>query len=308
MPPGSARRRTLASLLLAPLAAGTAALPWVLAAGRGDHAPPRAPLRVTFLDVGQGDAAVIEGPTGRVAVIDGGGRPGTDEAFGDDPGSRVVVPFLRSRGISAVDLLVPTHPDDDHAQGLNAVTTRLGVRAALVCGYPGPSAPYTRLLARLRARRVPLYVARRGQRIDLGGGARLEVLAPTDRPILSGRSVTNDNCTVLRLVYGRARFLFTGDAEAEEEADILHSGADISADVLKVGHHGSRWSTSPPFLAAVRPAIAVISVGASNTFGHPHREVLERLAGAGARVYRTDRQGAITIETDGERIHVRTAR
>jgi len=291
------RRWLLPLLLLLPV-------PWLVLSPPRTR-PESGQLRVTFLDVGQGDSAVIEGPTGTVVVIDGGGRPGADETRGEDPGSRVVVPYLRSCGINRVDLLVATHPDDDHIQGLSAVATRLAApRGALICGYPGPSAPYHRLISVLRGRNVPLYVGRRGQRIDLGGGARLEVLAPTDRPIVTGHSLTNNNCLVIRLVYQRARFLFTGDAEGEEEADMLADPhCDLSADVLKVGHHGSRWSSTAAFLQAVHPSVGIISAGLHNTYGHPHAEVLERLRQIGAVIYRTDRQGAITVATDGTRLH-----
>jgi competence protein ComEC len=266
-------------------------------------------LRVTFLDVGQGDAAVIECPSGKIVVIDGGGKPGTDEALGGDPGNQVVVPYLRSRGISTVDMLVATHADDDHAQGLNAVAGRLNVRAALVNGYAGNSKSYNRLLTRLRSRRVPLYIARRGQTLSLGEGVRLEILAPTNAPILDGRSVSNNQSIVLRVVYGRSRFLFTGDAEKEEEADILRArdrNISPAADVLKVGHHGSRWSSTETFLDAVDPSVAIISAGRKNNFSHPHPEVLERCRKRGIRVFRTDEQGAVTIETDGNRMKVRT--
>ena len=250
---------------------------------------------------------MIECPSGKIVVIDGGGKPGTDETLGGDPGSQVVVPYLRSRGISTVDLLVATHADDDHAQGLNAVAGRLTVNAALINGYSGTSKPYNRLLQRLRSKKVPLYIARRGQTIPLGKDTRLEVLAPTDIPILNGRSVSNNQSIVLRLVFGKSRFLFTGDAESAEEDDILADrGMNVSADALKVGHHGSRWSSSEPFLRAVHPSVAVISCGRNNNFGHPHLEVLDRLKTQGVRVYRTDRQGAITIETDGDRLQIHT--
>ncbi|MBC8104774.1 MAG: MBL fold metallo-hydrolase [Cytophagales bacterium] len=281
-------------------------LPWA----SPNPAPPPASLpllRVTFLDVGQGDAAVIECPSGKIVVVDGGGRPGTDETWGGDPGTGVVVPYLRSRGISTVDLLVATHADDDHAQGLNAVAGRLGVRAALINGYPGESAPYHRLLKRLRGKRVPLYIARRGQRLDLGAGARLEILGPTDTPLLGGRSPSNNQSIVLRLVYGNSRFLFTGDAEQEAESDLCGApGLDLAAEVLKVGHHGSRWSTSAPFLRAVHPGIAVISAGRANSYGHPHRELMDRLRSRGVRVFRTDLQGAVTVETNGTALKVGT--
>jgi competence protein ComEC len=264
---------------------------------------------VTFLDVGQGDSAVIEAPSGRVVVIDGGGRPGTDERAGADPGSRVVVPFLRRRGLSTVDLLVATHPDDDHVQGLIAVASRLNVRSALDSGYPDDAAPcQARLRRLLRSRGVPVYRAERGQTLDLGGGARLEVLnPPPGGAFLAGtRSDTNNASVVLRLTYGRARILFIGDAEAEAEQAMLDAAAPsaLKADVLKVGHHGSRWSSSAPFLAAIRPSVAVISAGRSNNYNHPHSEVLDRLRAAGVRaVLRTDQAGAIQVETDGRTVH-----
>jgi competence protein ComEC len=276
----------------------------VAAAGR------RAPLRVTFLDVGQGDACVIEGPGSerRVVVVDGGGHPGTDERDGADPGSRVVVPFLRWRGISAVDLLIPTHPDDDHAQGLIAVVDRMRVRAALDGGHAGQSAVYARLRRRLARRGIPVLLGRRGQTIDLGGGARIEVLHPSDAPVAGGRSRSNNQSLVLRIVYGRARLLLTGDAEAEAEADLIASKRDLSADLIKIGHHGSRWSSSERFLDRAAPSVAVISCGRDNPYGHPHPEVLRRLAHRRVRVFRTDRNGALAVETEGDSLRITPTR
>ena len=265
---------------------------------------PNAPvLRVTFLDVGQGDSTIIEGPTGRVVVVDGGGVPGTDEREQSEPGSRVVVPYLRSRGISTVDLIVATHPDDDHVQGLIAVVKQLDVKASLVCGYPGTSGPYNRLLALLKTRRIPVYAARREQSIDLGGGASLEILSPTSRPITGSRSDSNNHSVVLRVVYGKSRFLLTGDAEAESEADMVKNVPDLSADVYKAGHHGSRGASSTAFLDRVRPRVVIISCGKNNSYGHPHKETLERFAERKIRVFRTDQSGAIVVTTDGKTLH-----
>lgn len=274
-----------------------------LIAGCQPKTPPVL-LRVTFLDVGQGDSTVIEGPTGRVMVVDGGGKPGTDEQGGSDPGSRVVVPYLRSRGISSVDLIVPTHPDDDHVQGLIAVASRMNTKGALICGFPGASAPYARLLGTLKNRHIPIYIARRGQTLDLGGGATVEVLHPASRATGGSHSQTNNNSVVLRVVYGKARFLLTGDAEQEAEADMVQAVPDrLAADVYKAGHHGSRWSSTPEFLARVRPRVAIISCGKSNTYGHPHKETLARFATRGVRVFRTDECGAVVVTTDGETLH-----
>lgn len=233
MPPSPRSRRTLPLVALLLLT--------------GCHRPANAPgplLRVTFLDVGQGDSTVIESPSGRVVVIDGGGIPGTNEATGHDPGSRAVVPFLRSRGISAIDLLVATHPDDDHVQGLVSVTERLQVRAALDNGHvPQPkwAGAYKRLRAALARHAVPVRTARRGQAFDLGGGVFLQVLHPGPFPTGGVHSPENNDSIVLRLVYNRARFVLTGDAEVEAEQATLQSGLALDADILKAGHHGSRW-------------------------------------------------------------------
>jgi competence protein ComEC len=258
---------------------------------------------VTFLDVGQGDGAVIETPSGRVVVIDGGGAPGTDEREGRDPGSRIVVPFLRARGVSTVDLLVLTHPDDDHVQGLVSVVQRLHVMAALDSGFPSdPETPCTRLRTALAARRVPVSRAQRGEKIDIGGDVYLEILHPSENYLKNTHSDTNNNAIVLRLIYKNTKILFTADLEDEGEKELLSSGQDISADVLKVGHHGSRGSSSEKFLRRVSPKIGVISCGRENRFGHPHKETLTRLQGI--KIYRTDTQGAITLESDGQSVTV----
>ncbi len=247
---------------------------------------------------------MIESPTGRVVVVDAGGQPGTDEGSGSDPGARVVVPFLRSRGVNTVDLIVATHPHDDHVQGLIAVVDRLRVLEALDCGFPNPPSPiYKRYRERLHRRGVPVAVARRGQEINLGGGARMEMLGPPPH-VLGGHSPENNHSVVLRLTYGRARILLTGDAESEAEADLLARGYDLRADVLKIGHHGSRWSSTDAFLNAIAPSVAVISCGRHNVFNHPHAETLARLAARNVRVFRTDQNGAVTVETDGASVRV----
>ncbi len=276
--------------------------PWIATAAK------RSPgeLRVTFLDVGQGDAAVIETPDGAVAVIDGGGYPGTDERYIGDPGSRIVVPYLRRRGINRIDYLIPTHPDEDHVQGLIAVARAFPVRHVLDGGVPdGGNDASARLRALLRRKRVPITLARRGQTIPLGtSGVTMEVIHPAGTPLTNTRSVTNANSILLRLRYKNATLLFTADAEEAAEGNLLRSGVPLRADVLKVGHHGSRFSSGGAFLTAVSPSVAVISCGRENNFGHPAPAVLERLDAVGATTYRTDRAGAIVIATDGERVTV----
>ena len=257
---------------------------------------------MTFLDVGQGDCAVIEAPSGKVVVIDGGGIPSSAPDTGADPGSRIVVPFLRSRGISTIDLLIATHPDDDHVQGLLAVTERLAVRTVLDSGLPAAQGtPMSALRAVWKARGTTVHTTRRGQRFDLGAGAVLEILHPAPTLLTGTRSDDNNNAIVARLVYGKARVLFTADAEQEAEASLLASGQDLTADVLKVGHHGARASSSDAFLDAIQPTAAILSCGRQNRFGHPHKEALKRLESHKIQPFRTDLQGAILLETNSDK-------
>jgi competence protein ComEC len=224
--------------------------------------PPDGWLRVSILDVGQGDAIVIEGPHGGAVLVDAGaGGP-----YRLDAGERVVAPFLWNRGVLRLTAAVVTHADTDHAGGMVAVRDRFPIRETWD-GAPAAG---------------PLAV----------GGAVITPLAAAD----SGR---NDAARVLRVDFGLASFLLASDVEGPGERALVDSHASLGATVLKVAHHGSRTSSGPAMLAAVRPAVAVISVGARNVYGHPDRTVLARLAAAGADVYRTDQDGAILLATDG---------
>jgi competence protein ComEC len=287
--PFGGHRRVAAALGLAllPLAWGM-----VLPAG-----PPR-DLVVTFLDVGQGDAALVRLPSGPVILIDGGGSP--EGTF--DVGERVLLPALRHLRIPRIDLLVLTHPHEDHLGGLVAVVEQYPVGAVLDSGQPAAaSVSYQRFLRAIRQRNLRYLRARR--RMELRwGDVRLEILHPAERLMTGTRSDLNNNSVVCRLVYGKTRFLFAGDAEAEAEAVLRASGRDLRAEVLKVGHHGSRFSTDDAWVAAVQPSLAVVSCGRDNRFGHPAGPTLVRLRAAGAPVYRTDLDGAVTVRSDGQRV------
>ena len=162
-----------------------------------------------------------------------------------------------------------------------------------------------RLRELLRQQSVPTQAARRGQTFALGtAGVTIEVLHPADAFLTQTRSPTNANSEVLKVRYGNAAVLFTGDAEEAAENSLLQGGATLRADVLKVGHHGSRYSSGAVFLNAVRPSIAVVSDGAENNFGHPAASVLQKLSAVGAHTYRTDRAGAVVVESDGEHVFV----
>ena len=252
-------------------------------------------LRITFLAVGQGDAAVVQLPGGRALLVDGGGDLRGLAPPGADVGSRIVLPALAELGVSRLDAVVLTHPHPDHAGGLFAVLDQLRVGELWVTGEAGPGRLGDLLRERARARGVPVREPPPGA-LEMGG-VRVEILRSGWQP---GRS-TNDNSLVLRLVHGEVGIVLAGDVEALAEAELAQSSRDLRADVLKAGHHGSRTSSTDAFLRAVRPAHVVFSVGAHNPFGFPHPEVVDRARSFSAVTWRTD-GGAVTAISDGHRI------
>lgn len=262
--------------------------------------PARAtpPLRVDFIDVGQGDAALVTSPSGKTVLIDGG--PAHQ--------APALTAFLSAHVHGPLDLILLSHRHEDHLGGLPAVVRGTGTKLFLdaPAAHAGPD--YDVLMRELDARGVPARQAARGRRIDLGGGAVITLLGPPEPPITGSRSDVNANSVVARLTYGQVSFLFAGDAEAPTEAWLLASGQELRADVLKVAHHGSRYASRVRFLRAVGPQVAVISAGAGNEYGHPAAITLERLSRVGATVYRTDLDGDVTVETDGASVRVRTER
>jgi competence protein ComEC len=258
-------------------------------------------LRVTFLDVGKGDAAVIETPSGNVAVVDTGGLM----SDGADHGETTIGPFLREHGRARIGVLVLTHPHPDHISGAATLMNDFPVNFLFDNGLGGEVPEVQRYRQVARRKQIRYHAAARGTSISLGDGVMLRLLAP---PQTSATGRINNSSIVIRLDYGKTSFLLTGDAEAESEAEMLASGQNVACTVLKVGHHGSRASTSPELLAAAHPQIAVLSVNANNRAGYPHPEVLERLRAVGARLYRTDRNGHVTCLSDGDHVRVETQR
>jgi len=254
-------------------------------------------LTVTFLDIGQGDAAVIEAPGPAVMLIDGGGV--RDGSF--DTGARIVEPFLRSRGIGRVDVVALSHPHPDHLNGLFRVLERFDVGAFWSSGDDGRNPEYRRLVALARARGVaiPEVVPTRL------GGAAVVPLGPFESEADGGERIAapagltvNDASLVLRVGFAGRGVLFAGDLEADGEGELAgrrDAGQVVAADVLKVPHHGSRTSSTPELIDAVSPALAVISLGWHNQFHFPAPEVVARYAARGVRVLRTDRDGAISV-------------
>jgi competence protein ComEC len=265
---------------------------------------PSGSLRATFLDVGQGDAALVDLPDGEAILIDGGGIVGSPV----DTGTRVIAPTLRDRRRSRLAAVVLSHPHPDHFTGLASGLGGIAVGAFWDTGQgerEGTGGGYATLLTNMRKAHVPiLRPDTLCGRHDMGG-AVVEVLAPCPGP--SPDRGPNDNSIVLRITYGARSFLFVGDSEHEAEHDLLALGPGrVRADVLKVGHHGSRTSSTPVFIAAVAPTYAVISTGVRNRFGHPNPNTLRTLHEAGVHVFRTDADGAVTAWTDGTRLDVRS--
>ncbi len=257
---------------------------------------PDGRLHVYFLDVGQGDAILIQAPDGRQILVDGGPSP---TALLNGLGA--VLPFWDR----SLDLVVLTHPDGDHITGLIPLLERYRVGQVLDVPQTDTSVLAKSWLANLEQAQVSRTYAVRGMRLPLGD-LLITVLNPGATLLTGTNSDDNNNAAVLRLDYGRTSLLLTGDAEQEAEADMIAAGLPLRADVLKVGHHGSNGSSSPSFLAAVAPRLAVIQVGADNTFGHPHPDLIERLAGV--EILRTDRNGRIEVISDGQRLTVKTQR
>lgn len=289
---------TLLSVALPLLVVGRLLLP-----GR-----PADELRLTALDVGQGDALLLELPGGKTMLIDGGPAAAPEQGReGYDAGESVILPALRERRIRRIDWVVLTHPHQDHAGGLPAVLRALPVGLLIEDGMDG-NAPAPKELEAVAAERgVPSVVVQGGQLLDLGGGAIAQILAPPNPLFHDTRSDENANSVVLLVSYKGARLLLAGDMEAVGEEWLLEQGIDVRAELLKVAHHGSGYSSTPEFLAAVQPRYAVISAGRGNSYGHPDPDTLKRLQAVGATVYRTDQQGTITFRTRGEGWEVSTA-
>jgi competence protein ComEC len=278
---------------IAARAALLSSLVWVCLDGR--FPSPDGTLQVTVMDVGQGDAILVTLPGGTTMLVDSGGFTRSDF----DVGGRVVAPAVRALGFLKIDVLAITHAHGDHLGGALTVLDAFAPRAVWLGRMP-PGDPAVEALARRAAERgIPVLTPRRGVTLSVGG-ARLEVLNPGPGVRAAG-GAANDDSLVLRIAYGLRSALLTGDLEEPLESILVAEGRDLSADLLKAGHHGSRTSTSAAFLARIRPTLAAVSVGATNPWGHPDREVIERLEGCGASVYRTDRDGALRFVTDGLR-------
>lgn len=276
-------------------------------------------LTVHFIDVGQGDSALVQTPGGQSILIDTGGR--TDEfTTGTGVGDLVVEPYLRKIGVNRIDVLILTHPHEDHCGGATSLVKHIPVRLAVVSpvletpdngeqkksksSEGGEISPaYKTLLGKISDEGIPVRYAAAGDTLRLENGLDIEVLSPVERTEESKPGLNNTSL-VLKLTFGRRSFVFTGDAELDEQKELIRLATNLKTDVLKIPHHGSR-SLLPELVELADPEAAVISVGAHNTFGHPAQSTIDLLNRAGVKVYRTDLDGAVIIQTDGYDLDVR---
>lgn len=245
-------------------------------------------LKVHFIDVGQADAILAQLPNGDNMLIDAGNNA-------DGP---MVLDYLRKQGVNKIDYLVGTHPHEDHIGGMDQVIREIKVGKVYLPPSSHTTPTYEQVLKALKEKGLKAVAARAG--LTLVESGRLKVTSVA--PVTQTAEDINDLSAVLKIVHANTVFLLAGDTGAESEALMVASGIPLKADVLKVGHHGSRTSSTTKFLKKVMPRWAVVSVGAGNRYGHPHKQTLDRLRGVGATIYRTDHLGTIVATSDGTSI------
>lgn len=257
----------------------------------------RAPhnLEVDFLDVGQGDAILIKAPAGQNILIDGGPDKTVIKRLGEN------LPWWDKK----IDLMILTHPHDDHVTGLIDVLKRYQVKKILYTGVAHNAPNYLTWLKLVRDKKSPLAIIDKEQTIDLGAGAKLEILYPDESFLNKTVDDLNQSSIVIKLTHGQNKFLLTGDAGELVEKNLVGRGADLTADVLKIGHHGSDTSSSEAFLDKIQPRLAIISVGEDNQFGHPNLRIIKRLERLEAKIYRTDENGTIRLVSDGREVKLK---
>jgi len=250
-------------------------------------------IRVHFIDVGQGDAILLQSDDNAVLIDGGINRRATTDSL---------VAYLRDVGVTRLDYVVSTHPHADHVGGLPTILREFEVGHVLMPDLMHTTNIFTQFLEAIDELDIPVTMPNRyDENFFQAGIIHMHMVNPGHGPYRAPRDL-NDVSIIVRMVHGETSFIFTGDAEIPAEQRILESGVNISADVMLAGHHGSRTSSHPEFVAAINPSIAVISVGEDNSYGHPNQEVLDTFAERNMRVYRTDQLGSIVLVTDGTSI------
>lgn len=264
-------------------------------------------LRLDFIDVGQGDSVLVRTPGGGTLLVDSGGWPGELSGAQAEGAGMRVVRYLRREGVRRIDVLVLTHPHEDHCGGARAVVERIPVRMVVVPPVDEEiDKSYERLLTTIRGKGIKVAYAKAGDAVRLDPAVKIAVLGPFP-PFERDPAAFNDESLVLQLTYKQQRILFAGDIEEDGQRQLLRYGAELQSNILKVPHHGSA-KFLPAFYKTVQPEIAVISVGARNRFGQPSPVTIRELQRLGAKVYRTDRDGSVLLKTGGTRTEVKTGR
>lgn len=259
---------------------------WKLALSKENKNYSDGRLKVSFIDVGQGDSILLETPEGNAMLIDAGGN---------DCGHKVVE-YIKKQNINRLDVLVGTHPHEDHIGGLDTVIKSFDIGKVYMPKVSTTTKTFEDVLSEIKEKGMKITAARAGMTIDLDPELTVRILAPNSEKYKD----LNNYSVVLKVTYGKTSFLFTGDAEEKSENEMM--GFDLKADVLKVGHHGSDSSTAERFLEAVSPEYAVISVGKHNDYGHPDEKILERLENSNVKVYRTDEDKTVVFISDGKEV------
>ena len=247
-------------------------------------------LVVSYIDVGQGDSILIQTPNGKNILIDAGTSSYETK----------ISNYLKTKGVAKIDILVATHPHADHIGGMSYIVENFQIGSIYMPKASTTTKTYETLLTTIKNKGLVINTAKAGVTINLDSTINISIIAP----LSSGYSDLNQYSAVLKITYKNKSFLFMGDAGVISEQEILNSGVNVKANVLKVGHHGSSTATAQIFLDAVSPQYAVICVGAGNTYGHPTEQTLNRLTSAGIKIFRTDINGTIVISSDGQSIFI----
>ena len=244
-------------------------------------------LVIHYVDVGQGDSILIQ-IHGKNMLIDAGTTQSTKD----------LINYLKKQKIDKLDYLVETHPHEDHIGGMSKIIDKFEVSKFYAPKVTATTKAFERMINSLQKKSLKIVIAKAGINLDLGSDVNCQILAPNS----DSYKEVNNYSTVIKLNYGNTKFLFDGDAEKLSEDEMIAKGYDLSCDVLKLGHHGSRTATSDEFLKLAQPKIAIVSCGLNNDYGHPHKPTLTKLKAINSKIYRTDKEGTIVLVSNGTRI------